>query len=278
MGKGEDYMSATEQLDFFYGNLLHLMNEAGLSRARVARELRLSEGDLNELLSRRGMPSLEMVYKLAEVLKVDVADLLRPGPQIGLTSGASGNYWVERTAEEYLANELAKSRDQGTKEPPSFDAVLSWWHTNDTRLSAVNGFSEFIELFEPPDVTDLQPRPAMIGRESLGARELGHTDPQELRAIFETADREIGRAVAQAHLEAAGGQPKLTVHTILINMASGNVVKLSYARLLLPVTDGDGHTFIMNYSKPIRRSEIGREEVEHFEPSHRSKPIIAGLV
>ncbi len=178
----------------------------------------------------------------------------------------------------FYGGQLAKSREKTSHEPPSFDAVLSWWHSNDGRLMGVDSFAQYIELFEPPDASELRPRPKTIGSESLGAKELGHSDPQQLRHIFETADPEVGRAVALAHLEASGGQPRLSLHTILINLSSGNVVKLSYARLLLPVDDGNGQTYVMNYSKPIRRSEIGREQVDHFEPAHGRKPVIAGMV
>ena len=271
-------MNTTEQLDFFFGNLLRLMGEAKMSKRRLAEELRCPESVVGDMIARRAAPSLEMVYGIADALKVDVADLLRPGPQIGLSAGSNQNYWVERTAEEYLTSELARSRERSSHEPPTFDAVLSWWHSHDGRLTGVDSFAEFVELFEPPDASELRPKPSMIGQSSLGAKELGHSDPQQLRQIFETADPEVGRAVARAHLEAAGGQPRLSMHTILINLASGNVVKLSYARLLLPVTDGNGQTYVMNYSKPIRRSEIGREQVDHFEPAHGSKPVIAGLV
>ncbi len=271
-------MSTTEQLDFFFGNLLRLMGEAKISRRRLADDVGVSEQVISDMVARRVTPSLELVYGIAEALKVDVADLLRPGPQIGLTSDENKNYWAERTTEEFLTTELARTRKNLAHEPPSFDAVLSWWHSNDGRLTGSDSFADFIELFEPPDASESRPRPTKIGAESLGRRELGHQDPQQLRHIFETADPEVARAVAQAHLEAAGGQPRLSLHTILINLSSGNVVKLSYARLLLPVFDGNGQKYVMNYSKPIRRSEIGREQVDHFEPAHGSKPVIAGIV
>ena len=271
-------MDSPSQLDFFFGNLLRLLNEAGMSKRRLADEIGMPEAALNDMLAQRASPTLDIVYGLANALKVDVADLLRPGPQIGVTAGGSDNYWVERTAEEFLTNELAKSRERASHEPPTFDAVLSWWHTNEGRMTGVDSFSQYIELFEPPDVDELWPRPSVVGSESLASRELGPMDPQRLRDLFEASGVDVAQSVARAHLEVANGQPRLSVHTILINMTSGNVVKLSYARLLLPVTDGNGHTYVMNYSKPIRRSEIGREKLDHFEPGHGSKPVIAGMV
>ena len=73
------------------------------------------------------------------------------------------------------------------------------------------------------------------------------------------------------------GQPKLSFHSILIDLSSGQLVKLCYFRLLLPVRDGDGQRYVMNYSKPVRRSEIGREYVDEFEPIHGGQPVFARL-
>ena len=271
-------MNTTEQLDFFFGNLSRMMSEAGVSKRRLAYEIGVDEGVVNTMMTRRTAPTLEMVYGIAGALKIDVADLLRPGPQIGVSSGGSENYWAERTAEEFLTNELSKSRDRAAHEAPSFDAVLSWWHANEGRLTNLDGFSKFIELFEFPDSRDMKPRPTTIGEESLSSRELGRNSPELLSSIFESSGPDIARAIAQAHMEVVDGQPKLSVHTIFINMSSGNIVKLTYSRLLLPVTDGNGHKYVMNYSKPIRRSEIGREKVDHLDPVHRSDPVITGIV
>ena len=60
-------------------------------------------------------------------------------------------------------------------------------------------------------------------------------------------------------------------------MSSGHLVKLSYMRLLLPVRDGNGQRYVMNYSKPVRRDEIGGENVGEFQPVHRSQPVFASL-
>lgn len=271
-------MSTTEQLDFFFGNLSRLMGESGVSIRRLADDVGVSEDAVTDMIARRTTPSLEMVYGIADALKVDVADLLRPGPQIGVTSDGSQNYRAERSVEQFLANELAKSRERAAHEAPTFDAVLSWWHTNEGRLTNLDGFSRFIELFEMPDRVEMKPKPTTIGAESLSSRELGRNSPELLSSIFESSGPDIARSIAEAHLEVIDGQPKLSVHTIFVNMSSGKLVKLTYSRLLLPVTDGSGDKFVMNYSKPIRRSEIGREQIDHLDSVHGRDPVITGIV
>jgi len=271
-------MNSPDRLDFFFGNLLHLLTEAGVAKRRLSIDIGAPEDYIAEMLAHRTSPSLETVYAIAGALKVDVADLLRPGPQIAVSSGGSDNYWVERTAEQYLSSVLSKSREKAAHEPPTFDAVLNWWHSNDGLLTGLDSFEKYIELFERPDETEMKPKPSKIGPESLSSRELGRNDPELLSSIFDKSGPDIARSIAEAHLEVADGQPRLSVHTILVNLTSGNVVKLSYTRLLLPVKDGNGQTYIMNYSKPTRRSEIGREQVDQFEPSHGGEPVFAGLV
>ena len=270
-------MTPPDRLNFFFGNLNGLLSRAGITKAQLSREIGASEHFVGEMMAARTSPDLETVYAIAGALKVDVADLLRPGPSFAVMADDRDNRWVERDAEMKLSAELAQAR-VNTDEPPSFDAVLSWWHSNGRLMTGVDSFSRYIELFEPPDANELMPRPLQIGAESLAAKELGKNDPDLFRQVFEKMEPKIAQRVARAHLEASGDQPRLSVHTISFAVSEGDMVELSYARLLLPVKDGSGHEYIMNYSKPIRRSEVGREEVEHLEPVHGGKPIVTRLV
>ena len=267
-----------ENLDFFFGNLLQLMGEAGLSKRQLSVAIGGNDGYISDILAQRITPKLDTVYAIANVLKVDVADLLRPGPSFGVTAGNRQNYWVERTAEEFLASALSKSRDAAAHEAPTFDAVLNWWHANDGMLTALDSIAQYIEIFEAPDEKEMRPRPYKIGRESLASRELGLSGPEHLMKVLDSSSPDVLRSMVLAHLDVAGGQPKLSVHTVMANMSSGNVVEMIYNRLLLPCKDGNGQNYILNYSKPVRRSEIGREQVHEFEARHRSKPVISRLV
>lgn len=271
-------MDTRDNLDFFYGNLLMLMREAGLSKRQLSLQISDSETFIDDVVSKRVSPNIEAIYAIATALRVDVADLLRPGPQFGVSGGSRQNYWVERTAEEYLASALSKSRDSAAHEAPTFDAVLNWWHNNEGLLSSLDSFEQYIEIFQKPDENEMRPRPYRLGQESLASRELGLTGPEQLQKVFDSSSPEVAEAVAMAHLDVAGGQPQLSVHTILFNLSTGSFVELIYNRLLLPVTDGDGQKYIMNYSKPVRRSEIGREQIHEFEARHGGKPVLSRLI
>ena len=95
--------------------------------------------------------------------------------------------------------------------------------------------------------------------------------------MFESSVPGVARLVALAHADVIEGQPKLSFHSVVIDIPSGQLVKLAYARLLLPVRDGEGQRFVLNYSKPLRRNEIGGEHVGEIKPVHRGQPVFAGL-
>jgi hypothetical protein len=228
-------------------------------------------------MHRRCSPDLEAVYGIADVLNVDVADLLRPGPSFGFTARQPGKYWAEQLAEKVLAGALEESRQRADFEPPTFDAVLGWWHANGGLLTGMEKLEQYVEIFSPPDSSLMRPVPKRLGRRSLAARELNISTVEQLNGIFENSEPAVARSVALAHASVVEGQPQLSFHVIVAEMSTGHLVRMSYMRLLLPVRDGDGQRYVMNYSKPVRRDEIGRENVGEFEPIHRSQPVFASL-
>ena len=271
-------MNSQDNLGFFFGNLVRLIQEAGISKRQLSLMIGRQQNYISNLLAQRSSPGLDAVYAIAEALKIDVADLLRPGPQFSVAAESGENYWIEKTAERVLAAALERSRERTAYEAPTFDSVLNWWHANNGVLTGLGVFEQYIEIFEPPKDDEMRPIPKKVGSQSLAARELGITEPAHLERIFASSDPEVARSVAIAHQEVSHGQPQLSVHTITVNMSNGNAVKLSYNRLLLPVIDGNGQRFILNYSKPVRRSEIGREHFGEFDTIHGGKPVLSGMV
>ena len=266
-----------EKMSYFFGNLSRLMNEARITPRQLSTEIGREPDYLSDVIQRRRWPDLEAVYGIAEALKVDVADLLRPGPSFGFTARQPGKYWAEQLAEKVLAGALEESRQRTDFEPPTFDAVLNWWHSTGGLLTGIENFEQYVEIFSPPDSVAMRPVPKRMGRQSLAARELNISTVEQLDGIFESSEPAVARSVALAHAGVLEGQPKLSFHSILIDLSTGQLVKLSYMRLLLPVRDGNGQRYIMNYSKPVRRSEISREHVGELQPVHSGKPVLTGL-
>ena len=270
-------MVSTGEMSYFFGNLLRLMTEARITPRQLSTEIGRDPDYLSDIMHRRSPPDLEAVYGLAEALKVDVADLLRPGPSFGFTARQPGKYWAEQLAEKVLAGALQENGQKADAEPPTFDAVLNWWHSTGGLLTEMEKLEQYIEIFSPPDGDAMRPIPKRMGLQSLAARELNISTVEQLDGVFESSEPAVGRSVALAHADVLEGQPSLSFHSILIDLSTGKAVKLCYFRLLLPVRDGDGQRYVMNYSKPVRRSEISREHVDELEPVHRGKPMFAGL-
>lgn len=270
-------MNSPETLSYFFGNLARLIGEARMTPRQLSQTIGREPDHVSDLMRRRASPDLEAVYAMAEALRVDVADLLRPGPAFGFVAEHSRNYWAEKVAEKVLATALEDSRQKAAFEAPTIDAVLNWWHINGGLLADMEKLEQYVELFSPPDATAMLPVPFRMGPQSLAARELGISSAEQLEKVFESSEPGVARVVAMAHADVLEGQPKLSFHSVLIDMSSGQLVKLTYIRLLLPVRDGEGRRFVLNYSKPVRRNEIGGEHVGEFEPIHRGQPVFAGL-
>jgi transcriptional regulator with XRE-family HTH domain len=270
-------MNQKGTMSYFFGNLSRLMTEARMTPRQLSAEIGRDPDYVGDMMHRRCSPDLEAVYGIADVLNVDVADLLRPGPSFGFTARQPGKYWAEQLAEKVLAGALEESRQRADFEPPTFDAVLGWWHANGGLLTGMEKLEQYIEIFSPPDSSLMRPVPKRLGRRSLAARELNISTIEQLNGIFENSEPAVARSVALAHASVVEGQPQLSFHVIVAEMSTGHLVRMSYMRLLLPVRDGDGQHYIMNYSKPVRRDEIGREDVSEFEPVHRSQPVFASL-
>lgn len=264
-------------MSYFFGNLSRLMNEARITPRQLSNEIGRNPDFVSDIIHRRCSPDLEAVYGIADALRVDVADLLRPGPSFGFTARQPGKYWAEQLAEKVLASALDDSRQGREFEPPTFDAVLNWWHSTGGVLTELESFEQYVEIFSPPDGAAMRPVPTRIGKQSLAARELNISTVEQLDGIFKSSEPAVARSVAMAHADVLEGQPKLSCHSILIDLSSGQLVKLSYMRLLLPVRDGDGQKYVMNYSKPVRRCEVGREHLGELDTVHGGKPVLAGL-
>ncbi len=270
-------MTGRDTIGYFLGNLSRLMREARKTPRQLSLEIGRGPDYLGEVIDSRSPPDIAAVYGLAGALKVDIADLLRPGANFGSISRAPARDWAEQVAEKALAGTLEESRQPAAFAVPTFDAVLSWWDGQRGLLTEMGNLDDYVEVFSAPDADLMRPVPRKVGRQSLAARELRISTVEQLDRVFRTSEPTVARSVALAHAEVLGGQPKLSFRSILIDLSTDQLVKLSYFRLLLPVRDVDGQSLVINYSKPVRRSEIGRESADELAQGQGDGPIFANL-
>ena len=59
-----------------YNRILNVLEERGTSQAWLAKKVGISRTAMNSICHNRSQPRFETLYKIAEVLDVDVCDLL----------------------------------------------------------------------------------------------------------------------------------------------------------------------------------------------------------
>lgn len=267
-------MDHAQAFGCFFGNLTRLIGEARIAPRQLSEAIGREPEFVSDLLARRAPPEPDVLSAIAEVLAVEKAELLRPAPD--LSSRNSRQDWGRKLAERMLADSLAE--EAPTDAVPALDTVLQWWHMTGGKLSALGELVDHVQIYGPPDLARLRPSPIRCGPRSMMARELGIATLPELVETLSRSSPEVLRQIAIAHAEVIDGEPKIALRSILIDMAEGHVVKLGYARLLLPVHDGEGGCFVLNYCRLFRREEIASEGADGPRPANGDRPIFAGFV
>lgn len=82
MSYASDYMSEMEWLKIFGENLNEILEERGMSQARLARETGLSEGTISGYIHARKMPSAKAILNISYVLCISLDDLIDFGSEV----------------------------------------------------------------------------------------------------------------------------------------------------------------------------------------------------
>ena len=263
-------------MENFFKNLSYFAGKAGTVPRQLAIEIGRDSEYVSDIIHRRRLPDLEAIHAFAAALHVDVTELLRPRSGPPAPAYDPGRGWAEKLAEQILRSSIGDA-SRADDEPPTCDDVLNWWHSNGGRLREFDGFRSYVELFDPPDTAIMRPMPHRMGARSLAAREMHIDTAQQLQRSFDGSEPEVVLSVALAHANTLEGKPKLSYHSILIELSADELVKLNYSRLLLPVQDEDGRRYVMNYSRAVRRSRIDRGCSDAFAQARDRKPVFVGL-
>lgn len=270
-------MNRSHASGWFFGNLTRLIGEARLAPRQLSEAIGREPEFVSDLIKQRTAPDPDTLHAIAEALEVEAQDLLWPEPPTDRPAPDSRSNWAERLAERMLANSIADEA-LDVVDLPTLDAVLQWWYMTGGLLKTLGHLVDHVQIYGPPDLARMRPEPVRMGPHSMVARELGISTLGELTEILARSSPEVLRDVAVAHAEVIDGEPSVSLHSILIDMAAGHIVKLGYARLLLPVHDGEGSCHVLNYSRLFRREEIASEDVGKSLPADRGRPLIAGFV
>lgn len=128
-------------------NIRKLRTEKNLTLAELAKKARVTKGFLSQVENFRAMPSLSLIYKIAESLEVEPAELFqvtKDSPRYVCTKKGEGVIIKREYPESgFVYRALAKGKNAKTMEP-----FLLEIPAKATRKSVTTNGDEFIMLLE----------------------------------------------------------------------------------------------------------------------------------
>ncbi|QFT93291.1 hypothetical protein FIU86_10595 [Roseovarius sp. THAF9] len=228
----------------------------GSSYDYKALSLEIGQGEryISNLLSSKSDPGYSSVVKICSALGITPNQIAGLNDQITLAGGEIDNRIVSAQAERILTSVTREAHrklsQRGAR--PLLDDVLTWWHQQGGVLTNFDTLSEHVDLYLAPDEHSRLPEPYKIGHQSLAAQSFGIQTAEHLRYLFTTFDDKLCESVRLAHVEATRGEPKLTIEEIDVMLPGHSFpLRFTYKRLLLPVRDGQGNKFVLNYSQAL---------------------------
>lgn len=150
----------------------------------------------------------------------------------------------------------------GIDESIGFDPILESWHAANGLIEDMSPhIRQYIVLYGAPDKGRITP--VRVGEKSMAGVTLQTPTTDALNAALDTLPPEVMETHSSHHFAVMQGRKLLTTEAIDVLWPNGVRVALEYDRLLLPVRDKTGATYILNYSKyvgPIQRpsDDIGK--------------------
>lgn len=138
----------------------------------------------------------------------------------------------------------------GIDDTIGFDPILEAWHAADGLIEEMSPhIRQYIVLYGAPESGRINP--VRVGEKSMAGLTLKQPTAEALRHALDTVPTEVMETHSSHHFAVMQGRKLLTTEAIDVVWPSGLRVALEYDRLLLPVRDKTGATYILNYSKYV---------------------------
>ena len=218
--------------------------------------LKIGQGEryISNLLSNKSDPGYSSVVKICSALGLTPNQIAGLDDQITLAGADMDTRVVSAHAERILSAVTKEAhRKLATRgAQPLLDDVLTWWHQQSGVLSNFDALSEHVDLYRAPLPDARIPDPFKIGEQSLATRSFGIHSTEHLRHLFTTFDTKLSESVTLAHVETTKGDPQLSIQEIDVTLPGHSFpLRFVYKRLLLPVKDPAGNTYVLNYSQAL---------------------------
>jgi hypothetical protein len=243
----------TEVLDF-HDRLKSYIRDSDYDYKSLSLEIGQGERYISNLLSSKSDPGYTSVVKICSALGLTPNQLAGLDNQITVSSNDLDNRVVSAHAEKILTAVTREAQRKLTRRGvgPLIDDVLTWWHQQNGLLSNFDGLADHVDLYLPPEPDSKLPLPYSIGEKSLATVCFGIKSVEHLKYLFTTFDENLCESVSLAHVETSKGDPQLSIQEIDVNLPGYSFpLRFSYKRLLLPVHDGNGTEYVLNYSQAL---------------------------
>lgn len=238
----------------FHDKLKSLIHASGMDYKQLSLKIGQGERYISNMLNSKSDPGFGTVAKLCAELNVTPNHLLGIEDKLTVVGPQFEKQLVSAQAERLLnaVTREAQARLLSAGVRPSFDDVLLWWHQQKGLLANFDGFETHIDLFEPPKIDSTRPIPHYMGPNSLASTAFGVADAAQLKNLLQTFSEDLCEKIVIDHVKASQGNPVLTIENLDVKLPGRRFpARFVYKRLLLPVHDGNGNEYILNYSQPL---------------------------
>ena len=129
---------------------------------------------------------------------------------------------------------------------------LDWWYSHSGRMEEFETIRDRVDVFSTPKNGSQLIQPLRAGRQSLASLHFELQNTQHLTRTLEGFSPNLNRDLVGAHMMALNkGEPVLSHPSLNEVLPSGRTFKRTYRRILAPVRDDKGNTYIVNYSEDI---------------------------
>jgi len=239
----------------FHKRLRRAVANSGLSERAISQAVGRSGPYLTNLFRSGSTPDFLTGMELCKVLQItpdylfgQASDLsIAPERDAALIS-QEVNFLVDAIA--YQAVRRAQERGGEL----STDAFLDWWRSSGGRISEMEKFDQFVDVFFTPDDGGQTVNPFRLSSDSLAVRTFGTSDASQFTSIVQHLGEGFNLKIRDDHLKTAHGmRPQIDHMDMDAALPNGVRVQGSYRRILVPLVGPTGETYVGNYSMVIDR-------------------------
>jgi transcriptional regulator with XRE-family HTH domain len=256
--------SSIETLESLKFNIERLMGANHVNRAQLSRRAGYKNSNkVTTVLNGSSLPNIDFAVRIAKAFDVEVGELFRKREEVTETEFTIQPVGVVERKASNLVNAIFQSAHKKLVEMgerPTMDMVASWWQESGGRLESCDQLAPHFDLVGVPKAGQRIPSVRQVGPKSLTAQALNSHDASAMTHFMRTLNDadldDLRKCITTVSYSGAG---LITPQTRIVDMPGMDApVKVSFLRMMLPVTDEDGQPHILNFSTLMSESALSK--------------------